>query len=131
MQQNFILNDEVTLKEAEKYIFQYYEDLYDEEDDCVKITKPEDVWNHIEFGDSLMVTRREYGDKLIYISLECSCDWEEEHGLEIVFKEGLKVNKIGSFDGHLTNSDAYANDELEDVVYYSTHVTPKRKNAKI
>ncbi|WP_407939254.1 DUF6985 domain-containing protein [Microbulbifer thermotolerans] len=48
-----------------------------------------------------MVLRRPYGDKLVYISLECSCDWEREHGLQIVFKQGLYVNKIGPLDGIL------------------------------
>lgn len=46
-----------------------------------------------------------------------SCDWETEHGLQIVFKQGLKINKLGPFDGHLTNSDAYADKKLENVVY--------------
>ncbi len=55
-----------------------------------------------------MVTRRPYGDKGIYISVECGCDWEEEHGLQLVLKNGLKVNKLGGYDGHLTNSDAFA-----------------------
>lgn len=64
-----------------------------------------------------MVTRRPYGDKRIYISLECGCDWEREHGLQIVFKEGQYVNKLGPYDGHLTNSDAFADDALEDIVY--------------
>lgn len=63
-------------------------------------------------------SRRAYGDKGIYVSLECSCDWEPEHGLQIVFKDGKRVNKISSYDGHLTNSDAYADDDLEDVIFH-------------
>ena len=81
------------------------------------IDSPKDVWKHIQFGDEAMVIRRPYHDKGIYISLECNCDWEEEHGLQIVFKNGLKVNKIGPYDGHCTNVDAYANKSLEDVIY--------------
>jgi len=38
---------------------------------------------------SQLITRRAYGDKGIYVSLECGCDWEHEHGLQIVFKNGL------------------------------------------
>jgi hypothetical protein len=34
-----------------------------------------------------------------------------------MMSNGLRVNKIGPYDGHLTNSDAYAHDELEDVIY--------------
>jgi hypothetical protein len=63
------------------------------------------------------VARRAYGDKGIYVSVECGCDWEVEHGLQLVFKNGLKVNKLGGYDGHLTNSDAFADESLEDVVY--------------
>jgi hypothetical protein len=63
------------------------------------------------------VTRRAYGDRGIYISLECECEWEEEHGLQIVFKNGLRVNKVGPYDGHVTHSDAYADKSLEDVIY--------------
>jgi hypothetical protein len=55
----------------------------------------------------------------MYASLECNCDWEEEHGLLIVFKEGREVSKIGPYDGHLTHSDAYGDPALEDVVYRS------------
>ncbi len=65
------------------------------------------------------MTRRGTGDKGVYVSLECGCDWEQEHGLQIVFKNGLKVNKVGPFNDWLTNSDAYGDDSLEDVVYRS------------
>jgi hypothetical protein len=64
-----------------------------------------------------MVTRREHGDEGVYVSLNCECDWEEEHGLQIVFKNGLKINKVGPYDGHLTNSDAYGDESLEETVY--------------
>jgi hypothetical protein len=50
--------------------------------------------------------------------LECECDWEPEHGLQIVFRDGREVTKVGPYDGHLTNSAAYANDDLDGIVYY-------------
>jgi hypothetical protein len=118
---NFLEIDEAVLRNAQEYIFQYYKDVFvdiDPEDEWyVEIEKPEDIWKYIQFDNSPMVTRRHYGDKLIYISLECLCDWEPEHGLQIVLKQGLFVNKVGPYDGHLTNSDAYDNDELENAIY--------------
>ncbi len=118
---NFLSIDESALEQAQDSIFQYYKDVFDQlvPDDewYVEISEPKDIWKHIQFGSSPMVSRRPYGDELVYISLECSCDWEQEHGLQIVFKQGLFVNKVGAFDGHLTNSDAYADDKLENVVY--------------
>jgi hypothetical protein len=40
-----------------------------------------------------------------------------EHGLQIVLRNGLEVNKLGMYDGHLTNSDAFADPALEDTIY--------------
>jgi len=121
--ENILTLEESILKRAQGDIYQYYKDVNSQsepgENWYVEIEEPEDIWNHIQFEDVLMVKRRPYKDELVYIDIECTCDWEREHGLQIVFKEGLFVNKVGSYDGHLTNSDAYANDELENVVYYS------------
>jgi|SRR5215831_16041181 len=120
---NFLSIDQSTLQEAEPYIFQYYldcnSDLSPEDEDYLIIDSPRDVWKHVKFGDEPIVTLRVYGDRGVYVSLECNCDWEIEHGLQIVFKNGLKVNKVGAYDGHLTNSDAYDRDDLEDIIYVS------------
>lgn len=119
---NFLSIDEEVIRKAQGHIYQYYRyifaQLVPDDDWYIEIASPEDVWKHIQFGSTPMVSRRPHGDELVYISLECSCDWEREHGLQIVFKQGFYVNKVGPFDGHLTNSDAYADDELENVIYH-------------
>jgi len=118
---NFISSPYSVLTDAENYIFEYYQDinsnLKSTDDEFLLIESPCQIWKHIQLGNEPVVSRRPYGDKGIYISLECNCDWEPEHGLQIVFKNGSKVTKIGPFDGHLTNSDAFANPNLENVVY--------------
>jgi hypothetical protein len=78
-----------------------------------------DVWNQVHFGSEIYVSRRARGDDEdgIYLSLECNCDWEVEHGLQIVLRDGLEITKIGPFDGHLTNSDAFDDRALKGVVY--------------
>lgn len=118
---NFLSADPRVLDEAEPHIYRYYQDcnaVWERDDEeYIAIDAPSDVWRHIWFRTEPVVSRRAYGDKRVYVSLECECEWEPEHGLQIVFKEGLKVNKVGSFDGHLTNSDAYADPRLEDVIY--------------
>jgi hypothetical protein len=118
---NFLRISPSVLKEAEPFVFSYYQNCNSnwEPDDAeyLEIESPSDVWRHVQLGSEPLVRRRAYGDKGIYVSLECNCDWEPEHGLQIVFKDGLRVNKVGSYDGHLTNSDAYASDDLEDVIY--------------
>ena len=118
---NFLSIDERVLKQAESPILEDVEDCNEnwnpEDEEFVSVSSPGDVWSHIRLGTEPAVSRRGYGDKGIYISLECGCDWEPEHGLQIVFKNGLQVNKVGPYDGHLTNSDAYAREDLEHVIY--------------
>ena len=121
--ENILSVNETILKQAQDNIYRYYTDAnrHDEPGDSwyVEIGSPEEVWNHIQFMDVITVKRRPYRDELIYIDVECGCNWEQEHGLQIVFKQGLSVNKVGPYDGHLTNSDAYGKQELENVVYHS------------
>lgn len=117
---NFLTASNSVLKAAESHIFKYYLDVrenIDPEDDFPSISSPSEIWQFIQLGGEAIVGRRPYGDKGIYVSLECNCDWEPEHGLQIVFKNGSIVNKVGPYDGHLTNSDASANSALENVIY--------------
>lgn len=120
---NFLSIDQSVLKNAEKHIYQYYQNCLQqmEEDDfqAVVIESPRDVWAHVRLGNEPLISRRAYGDHGVYVSVACGCDWEDEHGLQIVFKNGSEVNKIGPYDGHLSNADAFGDESLENVVYAS------------
>ena len=116
---NFLSGSPAILREADEPLFRYYKTL---EGWWLKsghrpIASADELWRHVQFGDEAWVVRRAHGDKGIYVSVECNCDWEEEHGLQLVLKNGSKVNKLGGHDGHLTNSDAYGDDSLEHVIY--------------
>ncbi|MDX8456835.1 hypothetical protein RFM98_29275 [Mesorhizobium sp. VK9D] len=116
---NFLKAPNTVLTSAQPHIFRYYLDVKESvepEDDFPSIGSPSEIWKFVQLGEEAFVSRRQR-DNGIYISLECNCDWEPEHGLQIVFKNGHVVNKIGPYDGHLTNSDAYADSTLENVVY--------------
>jgi hypothetical protein len=120
---NFLSIDEAVLKVTESIIFQFYKDCveagwygdwrWDE-----KIESAADVWKHIRLGEQQEVTRRAYGDKGVYVSVYWRCVWREEHGLNIIFKNGLTVSRIGPCDGHYANSDAYGDPKLENVIYH-------------
>lgn len=120
---NLLACDFAVLKEAEQHVYRYYKDVNSHrdpsDDEFLSIASPSEVWRHVQFGREPMVTRRAYGDKAVYVSIECECDWEPEHGLQIVLRGGVHVVKVGPYDGHLTNSDACADRRLEDVVYKS------------
>jgi hypothetical protein len=111
------------LASAEPHVLQYCREtlqLLDESDrPDLRLEEPGAVWSHVQFGDTFYVSRREKGDAEdgVYLSLECSCDWEVEHGLQLVLREGRVVSKVGPFDGHLTSSDAFDDSRLAGVVY--------------
>jgi len=108
------------LHEAARDVFRFYEDMirdWDRSDPEYVEAAPHNIWEHVQLGSELYISRRGSGDQAIYMSLECNCDWEPEHGLQLVFKEGLAVAKVGPYDGHLTNADAYDDPALEGTIY--------------
>lgn len=110
------------LAAAEAHVFSYYRDVggfWDSPDEPVCIGAPNEVWAHAQFGKDAYVYRRGSGDNGVYVSIECECDWEPEHGLQIVFRSGKSICKVGPYDGHATNADAFADARLENVIYCS------------
>src|ERR1019366_7763300 len=106
---SFLALEPSALTDAEEHVFRYYLDCKDDyepgEPGYLEIGSASAVWKHVQFGAEATVGRE---GNAVYISLGCNCDWEQEHGLQIVFKDGQRVNKVGEFDGHFTNSHAYA-----------------------
>ncbi|TDP96782.1 hypothetical protein EV186_104770 [Labedaea rhizosphaerae] len=100
----FLALDPSVLTAAAPSIFAYYRDFMSAvagDDDTawdVKIDGPGSVLDHVQLGREPIVTR----DQHVYVSLECECDWEPEHGLQLVFRDGRTVTKVGPYDGHLT-----------------------------
>jgi hypothetical protein len=36
----------------------------------------------------------------VYVTVACECDWEEEHGLQLVYRDGTTLSRVSSQDGH-------------------------------
>lgn len=86
----------------------------DEVDDTLRHIKDQnEIWNFIQ-PTEIYVTRRPYKEQDIYVQLVCECDWEQEHGLQLVFRQGKKLTRISGQDGHLTEADAYDKPDKED-----------------
>lgn len=123
--QNLLELDSSALTAVAPYVAQYCNEISnlcgDEELPQISIEQPSDVWRYVQFGSELHVSRRAKGDEEdgIYFSLECNCDWKPEHGLVLVVRDGLAFTKAGPYDGHLTNSDAYADPKLKHVIFKS------------
>ncbi|MEU4689597.1 hypothetical protein [Actinoplanes sp. NPDC023714] len=119
----FLALDHAVLEAAIPHLWAYYRDITDDvlaagdDDWYVEIAGPERVLDHIRLGDVPVVTRDHHADRHVYVSVECACDWEEEHGLQLVFRDGAEVTKVGPYDGHVTNAGAYGDPSLQGVVY--------------
>jgi uncharacterized protein DUF6985 len=111
------------LAQAQPHVVQYREDMLSLEEAASspgnRLAEPRTIWTQVRLGDTLYVSRRGVGDAEdgVYVSLECNCDWEIEHGLQLVARAGAIVSRIGPYDGHLTNADAVDDRTLVDVVY--------------
>ena len=118
---NFRTLSQQALTETEPYLVKYLNDCNQnwttDDEEYIALQSSAHVWNHVQLGTEPVVSRRHRGDNKVYVSLECGCDWEPEHGLQLVFRDGNHICKVGAYDGHLTNADAYARPELENVVY--------------
>ena len=85
----------------------------------ITLEKPGDVWKYVEIGDRVCVEQQADGpaEDGWYLSINCNCDWEEEHGLLLVFRDGTVVSRVGPSDGHLTNSHAFGEPGYDGVIY--------------
>ena len=87
---------------------------YDEADQPLwEIKEKSEIWNFI-YPQDIYLSRRHRRDKDVYLNLTCECEWEQEHGLQFVFRQGSVLTRVSDQDGHLTEADAYGNPDAED-----------------
>lgn len=87
---------------------------FDEADESLRQIKNEsEIWGFIQ-PTEIYISRRYTGDNDIYVQIVCECDWEQEHGLQLVFRQGKQLTRISEQDGHLTEADAFDKPDSED-----------------
>lgn len=102
---HFLALPESALLEATDSLYESYQfmagEFEDEEwEEELGIKKPEDVWDHVEFS-TIVFSRRVHGDREVYVQVMGNCDWEDEHGLQLVFRRGHTLSRVSEIDGHL------------------------------
>lgn len=90
---------------------------YDEEDKPLwDIKDKHDIWKFVR-PEEIHLARRQRRDKDVYLMIACECDWEQEHGLQLVFRRGQQLTRISEQDGWLTTADAYDTpDEADELL---------------
>lgn len=118
------------LDAATEHVYRYYRDIAEcysaeEREDWgfPEIAEPEDVWSHVQLSREPRVSASLEGnypylhEGVAYVSFECGCEWEPEHGLCLVFIDGRRIGRVSSYDGHPTWAHACADPSLLDVIY--------------
>jgi hypothetical protein len=101
---------------ASSYVFQNYRCMVDavgQEDVGFHVARPEAIWEHVH-PSAVFISRRHRRDQLIYVRITAECDWEPEHGLQLVYRRGSELSRVSDQDGHLTHTDAYGIPENQD-----------------
>jgi hypothetical protein len=73
---------------------------------AIATLNPSSVWRHLK-PTRVYIMRRVHNEMDIYATLSCECDWDAEHGLQLVFRQGKQLTRVGPEDGHLTDADAW------------------------
>jgi hypothetical protein len=100
------------------YVFANYQktaELVSEDDLGCHIESEQAVWEHVQPG-AIYISRRGRRDCAIYLMVGANCDWEPEHGLQIVYRRGSELVRVSQQDGHLTHTDAYDLPEEEETI---------------
>ncbi|MDF9715715.1 hypothetical protein INN71_09875 [Nocardioides sp. ChNu-153] len=80
------------------FLWAYYRDTVETNGGQVALASPDQVWSQVRIGDELHVLQQ---DGAWYVDVESGCDWEPEHGLQVVLRDGDTLVKVGQYDGHL------------------------------
>lgn len=119
----FLKRDPSDRLKDSRHVFSYYQDIYamvggedwlDEKMGVVSSAKQ--IWSHVTPGP-IFLESGHGSDASQYVVMEAECTWEGEHGLMMVWKDGRNLCKVGGYDGHVTNANAYADDKLINIVY--------------
>jgi hypothetical protein len=114
---NFLQLDKRERLKISDLVFNNYSDFFDAigrpDEYKLNVNKTEDIWSYVHPME-IYITRRSHRDMDIYLQIQCNCDWEEEHGLQLVFRQGRQLTRVSEIDGHLTEADAYGRPDSED-----------------
>ncbi len=63
------------------------------------------IWRFVH-PTQMYLSRRARRDHDVYVHIDCNCQWEQDHGLQLVFRRGRLLTRVSGIDGHLTTADA-------------------------
>jgi hypothetical protein len=95
------------------HLWRYYQDVLQAigPEDMPEIAEPSSIWAHVQ---PRWASLNRDDDGLVYVSIESECDWEIEHGLQLVLQNGDRWVRVSDYSGHLTDGEAWGKSVLDE-----------------
>ncbi|MEQ8810877.1 MAG: hypothetical protein RIE59_17530 [Imperialibacter sp.] len=94
----FLRLNSLTRRENSQIIHEYYSEIL-KHGYCEKLEldSVSDIWKYVRPKEIVIDWE---DDRKFYLIVSCGCAWEEEHGLQLVFKNGDRLTRASGHDGH-------------------------------
>ncbi|WP_298972652.1 hypothetical protein [uncultured Roseobacter sp.] len=111
------------------HVYAYYVDMRTHADTSwvdeamPRPAQPHDIWQHVRPLSISIKSRPAKSDAaaeaepVFYVLLEANCDWEDEHGLLLSWKNGRELVKVGDYD----DKPVHADTAPSGVIYRSSY----------
>jgi hypothetical protein len=109
----FALGDRDRLAASEHVYKNYWDFLQATDIEPLGVEEPHGIWPLVH-PQTIVVTRRLRRMNDVFVQVLCQCDWEREHGLQLVFRGGNRLVYVSEQCGHLTYADACDVPDEED-----------------
>lgn len=78
-----------------------------------ELQEQDGIWQYV-YPNEVYLVRRGPKREDIYVEVDCECEWDPEHGLQLVFRRGKKLIGVSEQGEHLTEADTYEKPDEED-----------------
>lgn len=111
------------------HVYAYYLDMLSHADTSwvdetmPRPAKPDDIWQHVRPLSVIIKSRpvtsgvATKADPQFYVVLEANCDWEDEHGLLLSWRDGQELVKVSDYD----DKPIHADNVPAGVIYHSIY----------
>lgn len=98
---NFLdLTSDTRINDSLRVFAYYFQTLSYGYTKSLDIWNPSDIWNFVTPTEIMIEFDDDYE---FYVCASCECDWEIEHGLQLIFKNGTTLTRASGHDGHVTD----------------------------
>jgi hypothetical protein len=119
---NFLGLGEVEQLESAATLMSNYHQNLDDDGGTLLLNYPSDLWHYVDPRHLHLMDGGEGTQRDLYVMVEGECEWEPEHGLQLVFRQGRMLTRASQYDGYLTQRDAEEIPEEQDALmqrYYA------------